>query len=138
MVEFLLRRGAKLSPPDDPPWATPLAWARRRGHRETSTILEHFEETGKVPPRPLETYENLANDFMQAYNSGDADSLQRIARHFERDRPISAADFRNFLRAHLDKAEAEENGDEGLSIGDALLMVGRMHGFKSWAELASA
>ena len=33
MVEFLLRRGAKPNLPDDPPWATPLAWATRRGHQ---------------------------------------------------------------------------------------------------------
>jgi len=32
MVKFLLARGAKPALPDDPPWATPLAWATRRGH----------------------------------------------------------------------------------------------------------
>jgi hypothetical protein len=32
MVKFLLRRGAPKSLPDDPPWATLLAWAIRRGH----------------------------------------------------------------------------------------------------------
>jgi ankyrin repeat protein len=41
MVEFLLARGAKPSLPDDPPWATPLAWATRRGHSEVVKILEH-------------------------------------------------------------------------------------------------
>jgi hypothetical protein len=28
----LAARGAPKSLPDDPPWATPLAWATRRGH----------------------------------------------------------------------------------------------------------
>jgi ankyrin repeat protein len=38
-VEFLLSRGAKPSLPDDPPWATPLAWAARRGHVEIAEVL---------------------------------------------------------------------------------------------------
>ncbi|HWB08049.1 MAG TPA: hypothetical protein VG826_02305 [Pirellulales bacterium] len=29
MVEFLLKRGAAMNLPDDEPWATPLAWARK-------------------------------------------------------------------------------------------------------------
>ena len=39
MVEFLLDRGAKPNLPDDPPWASPLAWARRRGHAEIAERL---------------------------------------------------------------------------------------------------
>ena len=39
MVEFLLARGAPTNLPDDPPWATPLAWAERRGHAEVAEIL---------------------------------------------------------------------------------------------------
>ena len=39
MVEFLLRRGARPTLPDDPPWTTPLAWATRRGHREIVQLL---------------------------------------------------------------------------------------------------
>jgi hypothetical protein len=40
MVEFLLSRGAITSLPDDPPWATPLAWAERRGHAKVAHILK--------------------------------------------------------------------------------------------------
>jgi ankyrin repeat protein len=39
MVEFLLSRGAPTSLPGDEPWATPLAWAERRGHGEIAEIL---------------------------------------------------------------------------------------------------
>jgi hypothetical protein len=45
MVEFLLGRGAKPNLPDDPPWATPLAWARRRGHGEVAGLLERHGAT---------------------------------------------------------------------------------------------
>ena len=37
--KFLLRHGAPKSLPDDPEWATPLAWATRRGHDEIARLL---------------------------------------------------------------------------------------------------
>jgi ankyrin repeat protein len=40
MVELLLGRGAKPNLPDDPPWATPLAWATRRGHGQIVDVLK--------------------------------------------------------------------------------------------------
>jgi hypothetical protein len=39
MVKFLLGRDAPKSLPDDPDWATPLAWATRRGHDEIAKLL---------------------------------------------------------------------------------------------------
>lgn len=39
MVEFLLSRGAFPNDPEDPPWATPLAWAIRRGHSQIANLL---------------------------------------------------------------------------------------------------
>ena len=45
MVEFLLARGAPTNLPDDEPWATPLAWAERRGHAEVMEILRQHGAT---------------------------------------------------------------------------------------------
>jgi ankyrin repeat protein len=39
MVEFLLRRGAATNLPGDQPWATPLAWARKRGLADIAEML---------------------------------------------------------------------------------------------------
>ena len=39
MVEFLLKRGAATNLPDDEPWATPLAWARKLGLADIEEIL---------------------------------------------------------------------------------------------------
>jgi hypothetical protein len=39
MVEFLLKRSAATSLPDDEPWATPLAWARKLELAEIEDIL---------------------------------------------------------------------------------------------------
>jgi ankyrin repeat protein len=49
MVEFLLRSGAPKSLPDDPPWATPLAWATRRGHDKIATLLSQLTSRS-LPP----------------------------------------------------------------------------------------
>ena len=39
MVALLLERGAKINLPDDLPWATPLAWARDKGHGKVEQML---------------------------------------------------------------------------------------------------
>jgi ankyrin repeat protein len=39
MVEFLLKRGAATNLPDDEPWTTPLAWARKFGLADIEEIL---------------------------------------------------------------------------------------------------
>jgi ankyrin repeat protein len=39
MVKFLLKRGAPKTVPEDPPWATPRAWALRRGHKKIAELL---------------------------------------------------------------------------------------------------
>jgi len=45
MAELLLRHGASPNLPDDPPWATPLAWAARRGHQEITALLRQHGAT---------------------------------------------------------------------------------------------
>jgi len=39
MVKFLIKRDAPTSLPDDPSWATPLAWAVRRRHDNVAKLL---------------------------------------------------------------------------------------------------
>jgi ankyrin repeat protein len=46
MVEFLIKRGAATNLPDDEPWATPLAWARKFGHADIEQILIKHGATG--------------------------------------------------------------------------------------------
>jgi ankyrin repeat protein len=45
MIEFLLKRGAATNLPDDEPWATPLAWATRRGHGNLVELLRQHGAT---------------------------------------------------------------------------------------------
>lgn len=39
VVELLIERGAPVTEPEAEPWATPLAWAEKRGHKEIAEIL---------------------------------------------------------------------------------------------------
>jgi len=45
MVEFLLKRGAATNLPDDEPWATPLAWARKLGLADIEEVLREHGAT---------------------------------------------------------------------------------------------
>jgi hypothetical protein len=43
MVDWLLQSGADPNHADDPPWATPLAWASRRRH---AAVVERLVREG--------------------------------------------------------------------------------------------
>jgi len=45
MVEFLLKRGAATNLPDDKPWASPLAWARKFELADLEEILKEYGAT---------------------------------------------------------------------------------------------
>jgi acetyl-CoA synthetase len=54
---LLLERGAKPNLPDDPPWATPLAWATRRNHADIAAVLRaHVAEQIGAIARPREIF----------------------------------------------------------------------------------
>jgi len=38
-VKLLLKKGAKTNLTDDEPWVTPLAWAKRNGHKDVMKLL---------------------------------------------------------------------------------------------------
>jgi ankyrin repeat protein len=146
MVELLLRRGAKLTLPDDPPWATPLAWATRRGHDEIVRLLTEYERTGSLPTHKLEEYEALAEDLVEAYHSGDDAALRRVIDHFQLkrmmtwDQPSPAVRIerlRRHVRERLGGQLEAENESDTLALSDAQLLIARSLGFGSWDELAT-
>jgi len=135
MVELLLRRGARPNLPDDPAWATPLAWATRRGHDRIVQLLKQYEEKGTLPMRTLEQYETLVQDLVDAYDSGDAEALRRLADHFQPGRPATWEQLRRHTRQRLGKPPDSENQRDTLAVADAQLLIARSHGFESWAGL---
>lgn len=142
MVEFLLRRGARPNLPDDPPWATPLAWARRRGHDAIVRVIERYEQDGTLPPEPtLQEYENLANDLVNAVTADDPAATRRIVDWFQIDpRTWNTGNtevdaVRRHVRDLLGRWPAASDGSDGLPLAHARLLIGRLHGFESWAAL---
>jgi hypothetical protein len=138
MVEFLLRRGAKVRLPDDPPWATPIAWATRRGHAHVVQLLTRFDEEGVLPPRPDQArYEALAHDLVDAWTSRHPEAVQRIVNHFQIWRLSNADQLRRQVARRLGLPECAGEQPEPLTLDQAHALVARMHGFESWQRLVS-
>jgi ankyrin repeat protein len=132
MVELLLRRGARLNQADDPPWATPIAWATRRGHANVLELLKHYEETGALPRRHMQRYENVAADLLDSWRSGDPAAIQRLVDYYQFERKPDADQFRAGIRKRLGKAADSEFE---LTRSDAQLFMARSHGYASWSAL---
>jgi RNA polymerase sigma factor (sigma-70 family) len=148
MVEFLLRRGAQLSLPDDLPdlaWATPLAWATRRGHQAIARLLTAYEQTGALPAHSLEEYEAVALALVEAYQSGDDAAMRRVIEHFQLQRPltwdqpsreIQVARLRRGVQERLGRRSGVEDESAPLDLADAQFLVARSLGFEGWDQLA--
>jgi RNA polymerase sigma factor (sigma-70 family) len=143
MVEYLLRRGARVDPVGGPPWAKPIAWAERRGHTAVAAVLRDYAKTATLPVRTLAEYEQLVDDLVRAY-AGDAASLDRIVEYFRIQRPLrwdrppmeeQVSRFRRAVRARLDQPDV--NVEASLSLDDARTLIARSEGFTDWADLES-
>lgn len=144
IVEFLLRRGAKVAEPADLPWATPLQWAIRRGHGEIVRILTEYEKTGTFPQRNLGEYEALARSLVEAFTSGDDAAMQRVIDHFDLKRPMTwdhaakevrVERLRQHVRERVGIQSPSENEPALLALRNAQLLVARSLGFKDWEQL---
>src|SRR6185295_3326753 len=104
-------------------WATPLAWATRRGHERIVRLLTEYETTGALSAQSMNMYEALAKDFVEAYGSGDVSAMERIFSHFQPRRRLSWEQFREGVWSRLGtRVDSAEEGAE-LSLADAQFMV---------------
>ena len=140
MVEFLLRRGAEPSLPDDPPWATPKAWAQRRGHDAIVRLLEEYERSGALPPRRLRALRGARAGSHGRYGPGDPAALQRIV-----DTSGRGARLRGIAPRTIPRVASAESGagavghrrsaattDTALATDDARWLIARAEGFERW------
>ena len=145
MVLYLLRRGARPALPDAPEWARPLAWARRRGHREIARLLETFEATGDLPPEPsLGEYEALARDLAAACDGADGGAAGRVAAYFDWDprtwntgRSV-LEDVRHRVQGRLARLRGPGDVSSPLQDHEARGMIASWDGYAGWAQLAAA
>ena len=145
MVEFLLRRGAKPSLPDDRSWATPIALAAYENQEDVVRVLKTFVETGALPTYRRETFESVANDIVTACQSGDSDSFQRVIGHFHIRRPMAwdrpgvhvrISRLRRFIWNRLGIHTGQQE-DHVPDLSHARLLVARSYGFETWDQLAT-
>ena len=138
MVEFLLRRGAKVAPDGGPPWTKPVAWAQRRGYDAIVKLLDGYERTGRLPRRTVAEYRDLAADLARAV-AGDAAALARIADRFRLHRALlwDNAPFATQVERLRRMVQERLGGDAGRGVTreDAQELVARVEGYADWAEL---
>ena len=143
MVEFLIRRGARVDPPDGPPWAKPVTVAAHRGHDAVVRLLTDYEKTGALPPRARVMYEALATDLADAF-SGNGEALRRVVDALtpERLRALDRAPLteqverlRQFIRDRLGLGGEAEVAKDKLEENDAKDLVARAHGHENWDDL---
>jgi hypothetical protein len=147
MVEFLLRHGASPELDDDPPWARPVEWAKRRGQTDIVRILENFARAGPPAGHSLDTWEALAQDFVDACVAGNERALHNIRDHFRIARKLNwdhapldvqLDRLRSFVREYIETLHLAEAEHGTLTLPLARLLVARSEGFESWADLTKA
>ena len=143
MVEFLLRRGARPTLPDDPEWATPRAWAHKRGHEAIVRLLDDYERSGALAPRSLDRYDGLVRDLVDAF-AGDEEAMHRVIAYFRAERPMTwdrpspavrLARLRKAVIHRLGAQRSAQSTETSLARQDAQWLIAREEGFGSWEEL---
>jgi hypothetical protein len=99
-------------------------------------LLKQYEKDGTlIPQLSLAQCQSLAEDFIEAYKSGDSGAIQRLKEHFQLDRTPNREGLREYVRRRLGLPAGGENESADLAPADAQLLVARAHGFESWLQL---
>ncbi len=91
----------------------------------------------ELPARPtLEQYEKLAEDFVNAYTSGDSDALRHIKDHYELPRLPTREELRLHAQQRLSKLRKSEHLSADFVLADARDLIAASQGFENWQALA--
>jgi hypothetical protein len=113
---------------------TAADYARKRGLDRAADILTAAAKG--ISGLTRDEYEGVANDFTEAYDTGDAAALQRLNARFQRrftQEDVRAAVWRQVRRVREAKGDAS-----AFQIGEARDFVARMAGFGGWDELTTS
>jgi len=118
----LLRNVARIEPLVEPSqiWVTERCWP----DFDIPTLHE-----------ALEDYASLAADLLNAYESGDAEALGRLADHSGGQESLTQERLRGSLDRRLDKLLGPGR-TAGLSMSTAQALIADSHGFADWPALA--
>jgi ankyrin repeat protein len=136
IVELLLAHGADPSAKNQA-GRTAADWALKRGMRDVAAKLVAAATVEAQPSnRDREHYEDLARDLTRAYDSGDADALERIRQHYKR--PITWEDVRSVVWQRVRTVREAKGRAGSFPLAEAKDFVARERGFGSWAAFTSA
>jgi len=137
IVELLLSAGADPSI-RNANGQTAADWALERGMRGVARRLGVFGEAQRPPvpsPPDLLAYEQLAQDLVFAFETGQDAAMQRLMKHFGG--TITWEALRKEVRRRLDGLGPDR--PEGyFALPHARLLIARRVGFESWAALVAA
>jgi hypothetical protein len=113
--------------------------AREYGFENWADLVHHVAATHLAGDR-LEQFEQLANDFVAAYQ-GDAEALERLNDLFPRS--LTWEQLRELIQQRVSAMSGSASGTAGFGLADAQLFVARQHGFESafrsaWSEFDAA
>ncbi|MFY9557955.1 MAG: hypothetical protein WAV20_07310 [Blastocatellia bacterium] len=80
----------------------------------------------------LNQYEELADDVVLAYRSGDSGALQRIMEHLAVARPLSWEELRLGMQQRLRRLPDGESRAANFVPADARLLIADSQGFENW------
>jgi hypothetical protein len=86
----------------------------------------------------IDQYERLADDLASAYNTGDAEALQRIRDFFRLGRAMTQKWVRKNASRHLRSLRGlphADRPDATLALSDARDLISDGHGFENWQSL---
>jgi ankyrin repeat protein len=143
MVELLIAAGADPAKKNTA-GRTAADWARKRGMLDIArrlTVEGMVQQTAATGPEPsahaaqpdLAAYEKLAQHLLIAYETGDPESIRRLADHFGG--PLSWDQVRSIAPQQLVRIGVPEDQATDIDLAKARLLVACVSGYESWAEL---
>lgn len=87
----------------------------------------------ELPAQPaLNEYEKLAEDFLNAYNTGDPDALLHIRDHYSLERTPTIEEVRVRAAQRLRRLRGTAGRPNVLELGDARDLIADSHCFENW------
>ena len=135
VVELLLEAGADPAARSKD-GSTAADWALKRGMIDVARRLGIVGDTGASPSKAVQEYEALADDLLFAFESGVAESLDRLQRHYRRS--FTHDELRAAVRERMAAIPEFERPPNYFSRDYARLLVAREAGYRSWVEFVAA
>jgi len=139
MADLLLAAGADPSRRNRE-GRTAADWARQRGMRDVADRLVAAGASAQAAP-PETTmdlndrarFDSLAEDLVVAYETGNADAIQRLLRCFGGD--VTWAQLRTAVRARLEEIGRWGPHEDYFGLPQARELIARQSGYADWAAL---